>query len=396
MRIGVRHVALAAIALVISGLAWRDAAIAYWWEEDPASAPGFLRDDPRLALGTTEADLAEDDLSSNREAQEISARARAVLRSEPLDAPSLRDVALASEWSGDPVYKRQLLLAERISRRDLTTQRALLQISAENGDYGPSLARLDRILTIAPRAVPRFAEAMAALVSEPEGRSTLARYGSRPWFPDFALQAIGRVDDPRDMSALLLSVHIAKPDLQARLTASQLGRLIEADAYPEAREFAVRFGGIKPAVLDEFRPGPVTADRRWGPLGWKLASSFSADARLDGDGALQLDVRPDAAAVVAERITLLAPGTYELDQQLEPSANSDYVRLQWDVTCDGPGGGSVLWRQPVPVRPQPVRYRSQLELPASCPAQHWRLRANLDETQAMASLRLSGLELRRK
>jgi hypothetical protein len=389
------RILLAIVALAVAVAAWRDSAVAYWLGVGPDDAPRLLRSDPRIALAASDVEALAQADAGEAVWQRVPAVARAALRATPLEPVAVRQLGFAAQALGRPDARRHLLLADRISRRDVPTEVALLRQAAEANAYRPSFQYLDTILTIEPSAGAGFFPPMTTLLADPQVRQTVAPYARRPWFGAFAAAALRETKNPADLAALLIESRAALPPAQAALLPQLLARLVDAGDYRAAKDLAVRFGGARPAALDEFAMTAATSDPRFAPLTWRLAQSDAVQTDLAADGALEVAVRPGSAGPVAERATRLTPGSYLIEQKVARADDRGELLVAWELRCAGQGETRPIWQQPLPLRKEAVRYRSRLDVPQDCAVQRWRLTALADETQADTSFRIAGLRVAR-
>lgn len=389
------HIPLLAVAAALFAFAaWRDAAVEYWLYAAPDDAPAPIRSDPRIALAMS--DLAvrvpgEEDQAFWSAALET---ARAALRVAPLEAVAVRQIAITAGIFGQPDFVPGLLLAERLSRRDVPTQIALLRLAADADDYRQTFQRLDRVLTVNPPAADGFFGPMVVLLAEPAARTELARYGARPWFGAFASGAVDKVGRPADLATLLVASN-AKPSAdQPALLPRLLARLLDEGDHAVARDLALRFGKARPAALDGFALSRASTDPRFAPLTWRLEQSDAVQTGLAPSDALDVEVRPGNAVPVAERMTALAPGAYAFEQEIARGDDGDGdLQLDWALRC----GADALptWRHALSPPKQAARYRWPVNVPAECPLQRWQLTALADDAQSDASFRIAALRISR-
>lgn len=389
-------VLLVVVALILAVVARRDAASAYWLQK-PQSAPAALKSNPRIALASTGQDLLVQVLEGRARSDAVDPvveRARTALRAAPLEAAAMRQLGLASAVLGKPAANSQLMLAERISRRDLPTEAVLTYTAASAGDGKTALIHLDRILTVFPRAEARFFVPLASLLADSEGREQLIAYRKRPWFTSFLATAVERVEDPGEVAALLVEARM--PPAQARPFMQRLvGRLVDLDRYDAARKLVVDFGKAPSASLDDFRLTRETTDPAFAPLSWRLADGDAVRASLTDDGVLDVAVTPGKPVVVLERVTRFSAGTYILEQQVSKDEADAELLAKWELHCKQADNVVVAWQQPVPLKSNLVRYRSRLQVPPNCPVQYWRLNALADGVQYDARFRIASITLRR-
>lgn len=390
---------LAIAALLLSAAAWRDAAVVYWLSEGPAQAPTLLRADPRIALAVSDEAILDEGEEDEQFWRAVPAQARAALRAYPLDAVAVRNLGLAADVSAASVGTSSaifsLRLAERISRRDVPTQTALLRRAAEANAYRPTFMHLDTILTVKPSAGTQFFAPMATLLGDLEARRRLAVYADRPWFVAFVAGAVKEADNPADLAALLVESRAALPPAQSALLPRLLYRLVDAGDYAAAHALAVRFGGARPAVLDDFALTSATTDPRFAPLTWRLGESDAVRTNISSEGIMEVDLGPGNAVPVAVRATRLAPGPYLIEQKVARSEDDGPLFVAWELRCRRGERMRMAWRQPVPIPQGEAHYRARLDVPPDCPVQQWALVALADDTQTDTSFRIAVLRLAR-
>lgn len=388
---------LAIAALPLSLLAWRDTAVAYWLSADPVQAPWPIRSDPCIELAAADEVILDEREAGEQFWRTIPAQARTALRANPLEVTAVRDLALVADIlgasGGTPDATHYLRLAERMSRRDVPTQIALLRQAAEANAYRPTFMHLDTILSVNPSLGTQFFAPMATLLGDLEARRRLAGYADRPWFGAFVAGAVKEADNPADLAALLVESRATLPLAQAMLLPRLLGRLVDAGDYAAARTLAVGFGGARPAMLGNFALTGATTDPRFAPLTWRLGDSDVVQTSVSPEGVMEVDLRPGSTEPVAERVTRLAPGSYLIEQKVTRSDDDGPLFVAWELRCQLGKRMQLAWRQPVPVPQGEAHYRARLEVPNDCPIQQWRLMALADDTQTDASFRIGALRL---
>ena len=373
------------VCFVQSVFAWCEAAAVHWQGSQRASVPAELSADPQLRAHRSLRQSA----AEAKDTADHQASARAILREAPLDAAAMRAVALSSPRSDGSA---QLALSERISRRDALTQLHLFKRAAEEGRDEEGLVHLDRLLSVVPTAGEEIFPALAALLANKDARQALAAYSRRDWFQPFMQIA---ADEAPAVAAVV--------DLgeRANLHASQwqsllprlLARSLDEGDYRAARQVAVEHGGARLAAIESFALTPATLDPRFAPLTWRESAGPTARISLASKGALRVTVTPEKTQLLLSRITGLSAGAYSLMQSVGANSASGNPRFIWELTCLGSGKPRPFWRQTVPVPASPVRYRSQLVVPADCPLQSWSFSAYLDGQQSDGTFTISDLEL---
>lgn len=383
----------ATLCLAMAGLSASDAMLAFWRKQEPAvaaSAPEILRRDPALQLRASELEFGKsEELRVSGKA--IRDNAMAALRNSPLDVRAVRQLAvLIALEKGEPAGRTYALLAEKISRRDLQTQFLLVDIEAGAGNLASTLTHYNRALTVHPDARERLYTLLAGALRVPDIRAALLRYADRPWFSDFLGWAAGRNGDPAAIVELLAQVRTTLPQDGFDALATRIaGELAERQDFAQLRALVSQMRGVNTSALDTIGFTDVGSDERLGPLAWNLRNDDAVEtARMQPDE-IELGVSPSRVAVAAERVTLFAPGEYELIQNVTYDPANPRATLTWDVRCAG--RTDPIWKQRMPTSPGTVTYRANFEIPKGCDAQRWQLSASADETQFTSMARVGGL-----
>jgi len=390
-------IVIAIIALIVALLVWRDAASAYWLG-DPDGAPEVLHSDPRIEFASTDDTLLVHLLQGTRPATTsvdlIIDQARSVLREAPLEAGAMRRLGFADVITGKPALRGQLKIAERISRRDLQNQVALLGLTAKEGDIAAALIHLDRLSTVFPRVGTQFFTPLESFLANDEGRRQLIAYRERRWFTSFMDVAANRAKDPRNVAALLREARL--PLSQGRSIMQRLvDRLIAQNRYDAARDLAIGYGRADQAVLDDFRMTRKTVDPAFAPLTWRLPGEDLVRASQPRDGALDVALSPGKPIAVLERVTHFPSGSYVLEQQVNKAEERTELFAKWELRCERSNDHTVVWQQPVPLQTDQVHYRSEVRIPSDCPLQYWRLNVLADGIQSDARFQIASLSLER-
>lgn len=387
-----RIILLTLAAIPAAFLAWRDAAVEYWLYTEPDRAPALLRNAPRITLASSDVAVLSPGDKDKDFWLAVPAKAQTSLREAPLDAIAIRQMAFAAGSSDNASSVDMLSLAERVSRRDVPTQMALLRLAADAEDHGRTFLRLDRILTVAPAAGTRFFGPMAKLLADEPARRELMRYFGRRWFPAFALGAVRETEDPADLARLLIASGASSADAEPALLPALLERLALTGDYTTARELALRFGKAHPVALSSFALNKATTDARFAPLTWKLGQSEDVQTGLAPDKGVDVAIRPGQTVTIAERATKLTSGTYMIEQDVAPDDASTGLTLAWELRCGA--GTTPSWRQAIVIGSAET-YRERVDIPPGCAPQRWRLLGAADDAQSDAAFRLVSLQIAR-
>jgi hypothetical protein len=395
----IRKALILAGGTVIAAMSGYDAALAYYREHALDDPPALFADDPTIQLQRLESDL----LSTGHKPPDpgvIQSVATNVLAHDPLNpqAEFMLGAARALKNAGDG--SSQYLLAERISRRHIPAESALVSFYAQRGDVNGIVRCLDRIFSVSPDMVAAIMPALIGTLDDPRTRQGFTAYAQRPWMRALIGLALDENVKPESIAPLIDAFERAAPHdevHQSNITVLRIRLLSNSLAdgdYAFAQSQLQRLPKPKRAALEQLGFSAITTSADLAPISWTMANDTQKSATLALDGSVVITMAPEQTGVVAERITLLAPGRYKLSQRLSYSGDDPKAALVWDVACAGQDG--VLWHQAVPTRNGQVSYESTVELPPACFVQHWSLRATGDIGQSASQATLLNLAITRQ
>ncbi len=339
----------------------------------------------RLRLRWTENYLADPrQLQAN--SAEVRHAARQVLEIGPFNVRAMRQLGVVAGLARPGGGKTEFLLAERISRRDLVSQFALIDIAALGGDVDATLMHYDRALLVNTGAGEALFPVLSQAVADADVRSALLRYAKRKWFAAFLHAADQQVADPQTLVTLLAEVRARIPAAEAQAATSRLlARLVRDGRYASARDLLRTIPDVSPVATESLGFSVTTIDPRLAPLSWAITNDSAVEAGLDQDVFIAR-IAPERTASIAERTTLLAPGRYALSQLIEAEGGAPRARLDWTVTC-------VSGSQPPILAAEATLATARFTVPAGCGAQHWLLRGTGELAQMASAARVTKLAL---
>ncbi|WP_156495529.1 hypothetical protein [Croceicoccus estronivorus] len=381
--------------LALALLAAHNAALSWWRVQTVSEVPVWAQD-ATFALRATMTPLALGETPVSRAARMREA-ARAVLRTAPLDPAAPRQLGLADELAGKGSGLAQLRLAERLSRRDLPTQLALIEQEAQAGDLPATLLHYDRALTVHPASEDQLLPLLAVALDDADIRAALVPYADRPWFSRLARRAISQGADPLALARLLQAIRQTdgRQELADTLWPIILAKLISSGQVNDARTLAGNLPGQNPQALNQLGfSKAATNDPRLGPLGWRMTGEGPVAASFNKPGQLAIRVASNRSGVVTERVTLLPPGRYRVMQDITYPATGPKARLTWGLRCLGKPSRQ-LDRHSLPAASGSRTHTFTLTIPADCPAQAWQLSATATLAQSDSEVQLTALSLKR-
>ena len=371
----------AAINSVANQLASRSPSLALSWRADDAIAL-TLREDQRAIEGQAP------DLET----------ARAALRSSPLTAAALRQIAVHKSLSGDELAARVLLnLAHDVTRREIGTSLLLIQDSLDRGDSRQVVRNFDEALTTSSAAQEMLYPALVSGLFDTELRRALADYipKKRWWMPSFLLYAA------RDVHSKLFAIKLVieagglprgRPYEAA--SAELFNAILDEEAFGIARPY-IQAIGLPQQVVSDASFANYTFDPKLGAFAWQLRSGATFMVERGPRGTLRAKFDAGDLTEIAVRVLALRPGSYKVRQSKEVVNQWNNVRVDLTLKCvAGDDSGRVLFHY---IGVNGVRYDPEhnIIIPDDCSGQRFIIIAGPDRLGESAQFAMSGLYFER-
>lgn len=386
------RLALFALSTAAAALAAGWSAAQARWEKQPTLAvPAWGRSSLHqlLANDAALASPSQDPESIER----IRATAQAVLRATPLDTTALRQLAMVDQATGRQAAQLLIDQAERVTRRDLSTELLQIERAAQARDLSGALRHYDHALTVHPDVSVRLFPLLARALAADAVRTALIPYAARPWMSRFLAGAIAEGAEGEAVAAtvVMLRARLATGEAD-RLTPRLIDDLLARQQAGAARALVQAQPEFIAGLLDNLGFTHSSTDTRLGRLGWRLATASQVEAQLEQGEWVAVNANGEHYAIAAERQTLLPPGRYRFSFTIDYAADAPRARISWEVRCSG-SGGAMIWRSVLPTASAKVRYLSEFAVADGCPIQSWRLRAMGDVSQSVSQARIGELRL---
>lgn len=269
--------------------------------------------------------------------EKVRAYAKAGFLNDPTSARAVRVLGYLSDIDGNRREARaRMLMAERLSRRDLLASLWLIDDAAARGDVGGALGWIDVALktsSLAPQILfPILTGAIDdSRLIEPIGKLLATSPSWSPAFAEFAAKQEGRRDGlakaylfaPRQLEAMT-------PDLKRLL----LGGLVDDRAYDTALKVYGVYSGGAPSNPRRVRNGDFRSNGRWAPFDWDLRVESDISAELTGvDGGLSVSADSDSGGLVARQMLALVPGNYRISSASSVDSDDPQSGLDWQLVC---------------------------------------------------------------
>lgn len=291
-----------------------------------------------------------------RQARQLS---RETLAKEPLHAASLRVFAFTTSLQERPEdAKLQLLLSERLSRRELGTQIALIEYCVADGDVRCALEHYANALRTRKEAEAILHPKLIAGLEDAEIRTGLATYIRRgeKWTGRLLNVAAQESDNPAAVAQLVVEAGPLPSTLDfASAEQILLPRLFYADKPEQLRALYLRTRGAAVTALTRADFAVETTAETRMPVHWQPLASESGSGQFeptDRGIALRGTSFARTPVPVARKLLFLPEGQYVLRQAVA-SDSTFGDKSEWRMRCvpavGGPSTPSVSLRRPIEV-----------------------------------------------
>lgn len=364
--------------------------------EAPSQPASLFSADPEVAVTQAEARIGGSPLQIPIMAAGIEANARKALANNPLNAPAMRQLGLAAaaRTGSEAGGLAQFRAAEGITRRDAGTQFQLINAAAKVDDLPGALAHYNRVLLVRVDGPDLLMPGLARGLSVPAIREALAPYASAIWFPQLLGNGLRFGADPAALIELLAaaSPHLTKAEAGAQWI-RLIGQLADANHFAEAGLAISRAPAGTGQAVGRFEVSVATLNRNLGKLAWRIPATEGVQSGLAADGGLAVQMDSERQAILAERVTLLAPGAYAIAQELRHEGGMAQVAIGWQAHCLSADGspGDLLLDAPAVANGGALL----VTVPQGCAAQQWRISGRAEQTQSAAQVTIFRLSLRK-
>lgn len=361
---------------------------------NPALAHRLLPHDPRITSLLAATLIRPDASIADRTRADM--LANDALHRDPSSVIAISTLAINAQARSDVGQARRLFdYAQRLSRRDPTTQLWAIENAVQRQDIPAALRHYDIALRTSPNLFPVLFPVLAAAGINPEVRGPLVRLLThRPsWASDFIGSLSGKEHDPHDAATLLNALAQAGITIPDKVSSAVVNALIakgDDDAawqfymtlrrnvdVRRSRDARFTLASDAPSLFDwvAINDNGVNATIQYNARGGLV--DFTAPASVGGALLQQLQRLPPGDYVIAGR-------TNAIDQ----AANS---KPYFVLTCSG---GAELGRVELPNSTiSGGRFAGRIRVPAGCPAQALALMAQPSDLVSGTSGQILSVQL---
>jgi hypothetical protein len=366
-----RFLVMALVGGALAYLAFANAFTNVTHRANPRLALRFTPDDPVALNGLAALRLTRPE---NLRDPAIVALARRSLGELAINPAALRLIGLAASADGGlDAGRPAMLLADRMSRRDVATQLWLIEEAVARNDIPDALARYDNALRVAGETQQLLFPVLTSALENPEISDSFIPYIREPvpWLGDFARHAIRNSRRPAAFATLFVRAGgLPRDDVFASLEQELIKRLIDTDAPASAARFYASLPGTDRRVLTSASLDQRSVDPRFVPLTWEIFTLPGVNASFVQSGssglALQGIVEPAGPLPIARKVVLARPGPYRLRVEQGLAGQAGVTEATWQLVCSGGGSAPPVWTRTDPLSTQRRRIDAPVTIPASC------------------------------
>ena len=281
---------------------------------------------------------------------------REALLRQPMSVRAAGTLALLEAAERRPRQAERLLAySERLSRRDLPTQFALIEIRVQANDIPGALVHYDRALRTSKAAEPILIPVLVTASNDMDVARPLAPLlaARADWWKPFTLRMIQQDTSAPSSYTLLHALHLdmRRPDEHA-MAEDAMQRMAGHGRVDLAARLYTELQPDRPVPAATVHDGAFKLTHTLAPFDWSLTDrtdlSATVEVRPDGKGnGLFLAATNAASGTVARQLLMPTPGRYALGFDIGglPPAGG---RVTATVRCNG-SDTPLAFIRPTPV-----------------------------------------------
>lgn len=357
-----KGIALGIFGILLALLGWRVLSAgmaAHLAEIDPVAGLGWNAND-----GEAQILNAELNSKSTQDPARQDRRARAAIRSAPLDARGYRLLAQRAEQGGRlDVAARLYSLAVARGPRDLQSAAWITERALMRADYSTAITHLDRMLRVEPELARKVFPAMVAIVGERSAHASLVATLrlDPPWRASFVLFMLQQSQDNSALFSFMERLRAVPDGLSQAELSAWLDRLTRDQLWGAAYlTWVESLSTDASRQIGNVYNGSFEHEPSMSGFDWRLTAVPGARisrAQVTGaDGALALRLAFEDRRVPFQHVRqqlALAPGNYRLQGRVRLDDLRSDRGLVWSITCAEKGellaetepmSGRTSWR----------------------------------------------------
>jgi len=336
---------------------------------------------------------AESELAAGR-IDNAAALSRDALVRSPFDVRALRVLGLTEARAGRVDRADDILtLAGNWSLRDDPAHAWLVERRLRRGDYTSAFAHADTLVRRREDIQPQVFRLFTVAGSEDPQRALpviIKLLANRPPWRTAYLNSLSQTPEELQLAAnLAILLQAGRAPLVRDELQHLYWTLLTKHQFAALTVVRERINRPHPgvAVTNGHFSDPAAPE----PFQWRLIQAAGIVAEIVGEDlqaanlALRVEYDSYATGTVAEQLTSLAPGSYQLTAKVRAEAGNPTDRFVWTLSCVT-GGGAAIATMPGGTAggtPDAWRTRSvRFDVPQGCPVQWLRLETRADDSRS--------------
>lgn len=257
-------------------------------------------------------------------ADELRSLALRSLGQQLLNPPAMRTLGLSFSLKEQQApAARAVLLAEKMSRRDLGAQLWLIEDNVQRGDMLGALSHYDIALRGSQASAPLLFPILAEAISDAEIRRALKPYirAKTAWAPQFILFAIGEGKLENTTRTMLDAGGVPAGPEFASVSASLIPNLATNAKWDLLKAYYSAMPGADPALLQTASFSKAALANELVPLSWAVTEQTNLFGGFQAEGSdssiLTASAEESSSGWVAQKILFLPSGNFAISADFE-------------------------------------------------------------------------------
>lgn len=342
--------------------------------QNPSMALKFVPDEP-VAL-SFKADQLFASSRSSEDLKQVEKWAKQSLVIYPLNATALRLMGWLADVRGDKNQAKNLvLLAAKVSRRELGAQLWLIEDAAAAGDNRRALHHYNAALSTTQSSKAVLFPTLVDALPDPDVRRELAPYirQAPEWLPGFLNEAVSNASNPANVAdTLLLAGQLPNTPTYQGLSNRLLTELAVKSKFVAFRQYYLSLLNTSSITLQSAALNQRTVNLPYPVAAWQVTDNpaiggvFSEDS---GRYTLSAFAGSGQRGGLIQKYIFLNPGRYRFKAKYRILTGAPGSAVDWDIRCLGTKNESkVLVSDARPER-QNSEVVSDFTIALGCPAQ---------------------------
>lgn len=315
--------------------------------------------------------------------------AREALHREPTNVVALRTLGLATQASGEEkLGGRQLVLADRLTRRDLPSQFYAIESAVGRNDVAGAIRHYDIALRVNRESWPILMPVLVAATSNTEVIPPLAAtLAKKPqWADVFLAELIAKGKSAPNAELLINRLKALGVPVGPDVVSGVVSNLVTQRAWPLVAKRAALVRARNGDRSEFLTDGGFSHPGRLQPVDWSLSTDGIAAVQGAAGNlknpVLAYSLTPALEAELARQVLTLSPGAYRISARVGGLDGAQMGTTYFRIDCADGGGQRVLDRIGTTLAGQTLS--ANFTIPSGCGGQWLQIRARAPDVAEAA------------